>query len=379
MTIVLSGGTVIDPGSGRREIADVLITGDRVTAIGKDVERSGARIIDCAGRYVTPGLVEAHSHIFQHVSTVGAPAEEAHLRRGVVAVADAGTAGASTFAAFRHFVVEPAPFRILNWLNVSVLGLLDMRFGELINPDLLVAKDAIAVARANPDIVRGLKIRLGSETVGPNCLRLLAEAVRVGEQAALPLMVHIGETGPTLPEILRLLRAGDVVSHCYTGKEHGILDEHGGLLDAVIAARARGVLFDSAHGMTNLSFQTARRAIGLGFLPDVISSDTSLRNWRGPVFDLVTTMSKFLTLGVELGDILRRTTVAPARLLGLDREGYGALRVGGPAHVTVLEILEGDVTFTDGTGAKLQGTRRIEPALSVVGGNVVMPVAWRGA
>ena len=261
--LIVTGGTVVDPASGLHDRRDIGVANGRIVAVLPHIPGSAANeVIDATGQIVTPGLVEAHSHIFQHVSTVGAPAEEAHFRRGVVAVADAGTAGASTFAAFRHFVVEPAAFRILNWLNVSVLGLLDMRFGELINPDLLVAKDAIAVARANPDIVRGLKIRLGSETVGPNCLRLLAEAVRVGEQAALPLMVHIGETGPTLPEILRLLRAGDVVSHCYTGKEHGILDEHGGLLDAVIAARARGVLFDSAHGMTNLSFQTARRAIG---------------------------------------------------------------------------------------------------------------------
>src|SRR5439155_6630419 len=141
----------------------------------------------------------------------------------------------------------------------------------------------------------------------------------LAEQAKLPLMVHIGETEEPLPAVLDHLRPGDIVAHCYTGKPHGILDGDR-VLPEVTAARERGVLFDSAHGKSNLSFDVARRAIAQGFLPDVLSSDTSGRNWRGPVFDLLTTMSKLMALGVPLTECVYRATVAPARMLGLDSE-----------------------------------------------------------
>ncbi|MBM4420770.1 MAG: amidohydrolase family protein [Chloroflexi bacterium] len=379
MTMLLTGGTVIDPASGRKEAAEVQVDGDTITAIGTGLDRAGAEVVDCSGAMVVPGLVEAHTHIFQYVSTVGAPVEEAHMRRGVVAAADAGSVGSSTFPAFKKLVVEPSGLRVLSWLSVSALGLIDMRFGELMNPDMLQPEDAIATAKANPQVVRGFKCRLSTEVIGTRCLELLPKAVKLAEDGGLPLMVHIGETSAPLPKILEHLRPGDVVSHCYTGKEHGILDEHTkAVLPEVHAARKRGVLFDSAHGKTNLAFSTAGPAIQQGFLPDVISSDTSLRNWKGPVLDLVTSMSKLMALGASLDDVLYRTTVASSKVLGLDKEGYGSLRVGGPAHVSVLKVLEGDFTLTDGMGAKLKTHKRIEPSFALIAGKRVDPVPWRG-
>ncbi|MFE3693613.1 amidohydrolase family protein [Streptomyces sp. NPDC059129] len=322
-----------------------------------------------------PGLVEGHTHIFQYVSAVGAPAEEAHLRRGVVAAADAGTAGASTFAAFRKLVVEANPLRIVNFLNVSVLGLIDFRFGELLNPDTLVPEDALATAEAHPDIVRGFKIRLSEDVVGENWESLLKKSVSLAEQAGLPLMLHIGETSEPLPVVLDYLRPGDIVAHCYTGKPHGILDGNR-VQPAVAAARERGVLFDSAHGKSNLSFEVARRAIADGFLPDVLSSDTSARNWRGPVFDLLTSISKLVALGAPLDECIRRATVAPAKLLGLDTEGYGRLEVGGRADVTVVTETE-EVTLPDASGNTIVAPR-LEPTVVLHGGAEVDIVPWRG-
>src|SRR5690606_28543935 len=165
--LVLTGGTVLDPASGRDERADIAVSGTTIAAIGPDLATAGTRVIDCSGSTVVPGLVEGHSHIFQHVSKVGAPADEAHLRRGVVAVADAGTAGASTFDAFHKVTVEGNQMRVVNFLNVSVLGLIDFRYGELLNPDTLNVEDALATAEANADVVRGFKIRLSEDVVGP--------------------------------------------------------------------------------------------------------------------------------------------------------------------------------------------------------------------
>jgi dihydroorotase len=189
-------------------------------------------------------------------------------------------------------------------------------------------------------------------------------------------MVHIGETAEPLPAVLDHLRPGDIVAHCYTGKPHGILEgDH--VLPAVRAARERGVLFDSAHGRSNLSFEVARRAIADGFLPDVLSSDTSARNWRGPVFDLLTSVSKLVALGAPFDECVRRATVVPARLLGLDTEGYGRLAVGGRADVTVVTETD-EVTLPDAAGNSIVAPR-LEPTLVLHAGAVVETVPWRGA
>ncbi|GAA2880819.1 amidohydrolase/deacetylase family metallohydrolase [Streptosporangium fragile] len=373
--LVLSGGTVFDPVAGTRTVTDVAVNGDRVARIAPSLAARGREVVDCAGAWVLPGLVEAHTHIFESVSKVGAPPDEAHLRRGVVAAADAGTAGASTFAAFERFVVRPAEMRVVNFLNVSVLGLIDFRFGELLNPATLVPEDALAVAREHPDVVRGFKIRLSEDVVGPAWRSLLKTSLQLAADAGLPLMVHIGETEEPLPEVLGLLRPGDIVAHCYTGKPHGILDD-GKVLAEVLDARARGVLFDSAHGKSNLSFEVARKAIAEGFLPDLLTSDTSGRNWRGPVFDLVTSAAKLRALGMSMDEIVPRMTIAPARLLGLDAEGYGTLAEGGPAHVTVLRDTP-ETTLPDAAGNSIVAPR-LEPALVLHGGRRVETTPWRG-
>ncbi|MFI6506130.1 amidohydrolase family protein [Streptosporangium sp. NPDC050855] len=376
--LVLSGGTVFDPVAGTHSVTDVAVTGDRVARIAPSLAGQVARagqVVDCTGKWVMPGLVEGHTHVFENVSKVGAPPDEAHLRRGVVAAADAGTVGASTFAAFDRYVVQAAEMRLVNFLNVSVLGLIDFRFGELLNPATLVPEDALAVAAENPGVVRGFKIRLSEDVVGPAWRSLLKTSLALAADAGLPLMVHIGETEEPLPEVLGLLRPGDVVAHCYTGKPHGILDG-----DKVIAevreARARGVLFDSAHGRSNLSFEVARRAIADGFLPDLLTSDTSARNWRGPVFDLVTSAAKLRALGMTMDEIVPRMTIAPARVLGLDAEGYGTLVEGGPAHVTVLEDAP-ETTLPDASGNSITASR-LEPALVLHHGRRVETTPWRG-
>jgi dihydroorotase len=378
--LVLAGGTVIDPLTNLSAPADIAVAEGRIAAIGTGLASSTDNTIDCRDRFVTPGLIDGHSHLFAAVSKVGARADEAHLRRGVVAAVDAGTAGASTFAAFMQLVVEPSRLRVLSFLNVSALGLIDFRFGELLNPKTLVPEDAVSVARAHRDVVRGMKIRLSVDVVGndPGLSRELLEAsVSAAQGAELPLMVHIGETPISLDEILDRLRSGDIVAHCYTGKEEGILDGEGKLRDCVVAARGRGVMFESAHGKSNFSYAVAERAIEQGFLPDVVSSDTSGRNWNGPVYDLLTTMAKLVSLGMSLDDVLARTTLAPARLLGLETEGYGRLEIGGPAHVSVFTHLANAEEIDDAAGGRRM-LRRFEPSMALIGGEMFEAVPWRG-
>lgn len=375
---VIVGGRVIDPANGRDEIADVAIADGTIAAIETGLaDRSDAATrIEAAGQYVLPGLVEGHTHIFEYVSKVGAPAVEAHLRRGVVAAADAGTAGSSTFAAFRKLIVEPNPMRILSFLNVSVLGLIDFRYGELLNPNTFNTEDALACAAANPDVIRGFKIRLSEDVLGDQITPLLKKAVALGEQGGLPVMVHIGETELTVPQIVDMLRPGDIIAHCYTGKEPTILGDDDRVQEEIYAARERGVLYESAHGRSNLSFKVAAPAIEQGFVPDIITSDTSARNWRGPVFDLVTSMSKLIALGIPIEDVVPRVTIEPARILGIDGEGFGALTVGGPAHVTVLGD-GGVAVLPDAAGNSIEAAR-LEPTAVFLAGEQYDLVPWRG-
>ena len=373
--LVLTGGTVLDPATGISGRYDVAVTDGLISAVAPTIDAPAGERVDCTGRLVLPGLVEGHTHIFEHVSKVGANPVEAHLRRGVVAACDAGTAGASTFAAFKKYVVEPSGMRILNFLNVSVLGLIDFRFGELMRPETLVVEDALQTAQENPDIVKGFKIRLSEDVVGENWVQLLETSLGLAEQAGLPLMVHIGETSEPLSVVLPYLRPGDIVAHCYTGKPYNVLVD-GKVQPAVMAARERGVLFDSAHGKSNLSFDIARVAIAEGFLPDIASSDTSGRNWRGPVFDLLTSLSKLVALGAPLADIVQRATIDPARLLGIADEGYGSLAVGTAAHVTVVEEVS-DQVLPDAAGNSIV-EHRFEPVTVLHHGAPVELVPWRG-
>ncbi|MBX5491769.1 MAG: amidohydrolase/deacetylase family metallohydrolase [Chloroflexi bacterium] len=374
--LLLAGGTVIDPASGRQETADVAVYDGRVAAIGPGLTGRALWRVDCRGAMITPGLIDFHVHIFAEVTTLGAPAEAACLQRGVTTAVDAGSAGCWTFAAFARHVARQVPLGVYCFLNVAATGILDIRLGENRVLDHLLVDDAVALAARHPDLIKGFKVRLGEQMVGNSCRPVLERARAMGDAAGLPLMLHIGETPEPLPEILHYLRPGDVVSHCYTGNRHGILQD-GALLDAVRAARDAGVLYDSAHGSSHFSYAVARRAIEAGFLPDTISSDNSLRNWRGPVHDLPTTMAKFVALGVPFLDVLERVTWRPAQLLGLAGEGYGRLQPGGPADLTVLRWTEEPYLLRDSTGEVLQAPR-LEPLYTVRAGHLVPCVPWRG-
>jgi dihydroorotase len=187
----------------------------------------------------------------------------------------------------------------------------------------------------------------------------------------------VGNTSCSLREIVALLRPGDIVTHVYTGNENGILGEDGRILPEIWEARERGVLFEIGHGRTQMNYDIARVALEAGFPPDLIGSDISKGNWQGPSFDLATVTSKLIALGMDADAAIAAMTSAPARVLGIEDEGFGRIRVGSPAKITVIDERSDFDDVPDAAGAALR-VSRLDPLYTVDGDAVQQTVAWRG-
>lgn len=357
--LVLQDGEVIDPASGRRGRFDVAFSGGRVAAIEPRIEAAAAtQAVRVDGCLVTPGLVDLHSHVFDGVGE-GVDADGYCLARGTTTAVDGGSAGARTFTAFKR-ITAGCRTRVLAWLNLSSIGQVDIRVGELLALPWIDVDAAVATARDNPDVIVGFKARLSTYVAGGTCkpvLRLLREAA---EAAKLPVMVHIGDTGEPLAEILEELRPGDVVTHALTGRKHGMLRADGTLIPEVFAARERGVLFDAARGRNHVAFPVMQAAVEQGFLPDSLATDITVATGRDPAFSLPLMATHLLSFGVPIDEVIRRVTVNPARAIG--REELGRLEVGGVGDATILRLEEGEFTIEDVDGRQRQTRQRLVAA-----------------
>lgn len=349
MRTMLRGGRVVDPGSGVDADLDVVIEEATLAALaapGALAEEPGDRVVDLAGALVVPGLIDLHAHWYE-----GSPygvEPRANLRGGVTCSVDAGTAGFESFRAFRRFAIDPAPVRIFAFVHVSAAGLAASMVGELEEIRYARPAETAEIIRANRDVAVGVKVRIGTQAAGRNVRGALLAALEAASLADVPVMVHIAD-GADVPWVASQLRAGDIVTHMLTANGMGIVGEDGRVRPEVRAARARGVLFDVGHGCGSFSFEVARRALADGFAPDTISTDLHRYSIPGPVIDLPTTMAKLTHLGMSRDEVLRSVTATPAAAIG--HPELGALRVGGPADITVLRMGPG-AEMIDSTGRR---------------------------
>jgi dihydroorotase len=378
--LMIRGGHVLDPSTGIDDIVDIRIAGSRIDAIARDLAgNDNVEVLDARGCYVVPGLIDSHAHVYAGVGEMGITPDEIGVGSGVTTIVDAGSAGWATFEGFREYVVSRASTRVLGLLHLSSIGLVMGSGGCELSDDVMINEDRIAATiEANRDLIVGIKVRACRAAVRALGLEPLRIARHVARRVHLPLHVHIGETDPvpgqggppSIADVVSLLDPGDVLTHMYTAHPGGVLDANRRVIPAVREAYARGVLFDSAHGLKNLSFENVQRLTEQGIEPFTISTDGHRLNRDGPVYDLPTTMAKFLALGFSLKQVVTCTTSHPARAYGRATT-LGALEVGREADLSVLRVVDEPWTAVDSMGMTLQAAHGIEPVVTIRSGGVV--------
>jgi dihydroorotase len=317
-------------------------------------------------------MIDLHVHVFWGVSHYGIWPDEHCVAKGVTTAVDAGSAGADTFAGFRKFIIDASATRLFAQLNISAQGMLDADIGELMDIRFARVDRALQTIEANRDVILGVKVRLTkhalvSEEAG---IRPLHRAREAADAAGLPIMVHPQDAWvDSLDDILAVMRKGDILTHCFHNHECGIFDQHGNIRDSVHAAMERGVIFDVGHGAGSFSWEVVESAFAQGIQPTTISSDLHIYNINGPVFDLATTASKFLHLGLPLPETIAKVTQIPADVIHMPGE-IGTLAPGAWGDAVVFRLESGEFPLVDSLGVVRTGRQRLVPVTTVRAGAV---------
>ena len=369
--LVLRGGRVVDPSQKLDAVTDVAFSGGKVAMVGNALKVDpGTDVRDVSGYIVTPGLIDLHTHVYWGGTSIGIDAEEFCRTSGVTTAIDTGSAGPGNFAGFRKHVIEPSQVRILAYLHVSHAGVYGyshrVMVGESEEIRLMNPIDAVEVADANRDLIVGIKVRVGRNSSGTSGIVPLQIALEAANEVGMPLMCHIDHPPPSYEEVVSLLRPGDVLTHAFRPFPNSPATAQGTVKKVVLEARERGVFFDIGHGKGSFAFKTARAMLANGFYPDTISSDVHILCINGPAFDQVTTMSKFLCMGMPLSDVVAASTVNAA--MALRRPELGSLKPGSVGDATLISIQDGKFDYVDVVGEHLTGDRKIVSEGVVIGG-----------
>ena len=376
--LVIRNANVLDPSQGLSGQRDIGIRFGLIEAIEPAIASDRAqRVMDAGGRLVTPGLIDLHCHTFPYGSAIGIPADELVAHQCTTTVVSAGDAGANNFAAFRRFIVPASRTRQFAFVHIAVAGLAGFPVPELFNIDYAQPEAAARVVAENADMVLGVKVRMSENVIARHGLEPLKRAIKACELSGVPakIMCHIGGVSDRelMSQILDLFRPGDVLTHCFSGAPNSAgmgtnIVQDGKLLPAALAAKRRGVIFDIGHGGGSFDYTIAEAAIAQGCLPDTISSDVHVFSGNSPGMPyLPWVMSKLIGLGFSLPEVVSMATAAPARVIGRIPK-HGTLQLGAPADLSILEVVDGPVSFVDTRNNQRQGNRHLRPIGTVVAG-----------
>jgi len=385
--IILKGGSVLDPANNISDKMDVAVLDGKIARVSKDipasmikaaVDKEGAvKVIDVTGYYVTPGLIDIHSHVYYPAGWIN-PRDHC-FNSGVTTICDAGSMGANDIKSaidtfweadgkIKNAIGIP---RVLFFMNIAATGMAGNSQKYQFNVPLAAAR-----AKEYPGVIVGFKSYCGGRYDG-DVWAVVDAAEEAGRITNLPVMFDFAP----LPDrsyaelITKKMRPGDIHTH-YTAMQFPIIMDDGKVNPAVIAAQKRGVIFDIGHGSGSMVFRNAVPSIRQGFIPNSISTDLHGRNSNTPVHNMTHVMSKFLNMGLSMEDVIRLSTVNPAK--EINHPELGSLTAGATADIAVLELRRGTFTFTDCSpgqdltgGGKLKGDKKLQCVLTLFGGKVV--------
>jgi len=358
--LVIKGGRVIDPARKIDAVRDVAIAKGRIAAVETSVAAAAAETIDARGKLVVPGLIDIHTHAARNANGPALCLED-----GVTGWIDAGSQGADHIDDVIAIAKSsPQPGRIL--INIGRAGILpEGDTMDLTRADVEAARNAIA---KNREFIVGVKARLSRDVAGANDFEVLKRAQQVATSFKIPLMIHMGQTMSPLPMLFPLLKRGDVVTHMFAPPPNSIIDDNGRILPEVAAARRRGVWFDVGNGVTgHMRWDVVDKIMKAGFWPDTFSTDWNVNSRTSGVVDFPNCMSKFFKYDMTPDQIIIRATLNPSRVFPIFKD-CGTLRPGAPADVALLELRTGQFEYLDNYQNKTQGTRRLFPAGTILGG-----------
>ncbi|MDA9424155.1 MULTISPECIES: amidohydrolase family protein [Bradyrhizobium] len=376
--LVIRGGEVLDASQSLRARRDIGIRWGVIETVQETIPAERAlKSIDASGKLVMPGLVDLHCHVYPYGSAIGIPADELVQFQATTTVVSAGDAGVNNLAALRRFIVAQTRARMYAFVHIANNGLSAFPAAELYNIDVAQTEACAMALAENADFLLGVKVRMSENVIYKHGLEPLKRGIQACEMCGWPakMMVHIGgvETKELMSQILDLLRPGDVLTHAYSGAPNMSnvftnIVQDGKLLPAALAAKQRGVMFDVGHGGGSFDFTVAEVAIPGGCTPDTISSDIHVFSGNSPGIPfLPNVMSKFMTLGFTLEQVVAMATTAPAKIINRAPK-IGTLQVGAPGDVAIMELVEGPVSFVDTRNNRREGKAYLKPIQTVING-----------
>jgi dihydroorotase len=410
--IIIKGGHVIDPKNNIDAVMDIAITAGRpaqsarpaiperpaengqparpaqpaqaampavdgkIALIAKNIDPSlGVQVVNAEGLYVTPGLIDIHSHNFPGVRPGDPDPDGFTLRNGTTTTVDAGSSGWKTFARFKKETIDRSETRVLSWLNIVGNG---FAANEQDTTDM-DSKLSADFARQNKDYIVGFKVaHYSSHSWTP-----VDRAVEAGRQAGgLPIMVDFGSATPALSIeelFFKHFRPGDIFTHCFAelGKSReSIVDPQTKKIKPfVVEAQKRGIVFDVGYGGISFAFSQAIPAVKSGFYPNSMGTDMNHSALNSSMKNILDVMSKFMAIGMDLQSVIRAATWNPAK--EIKREELGNLSLGAPADIAILGIREGKFGLYDYTGYKIDATKKLECEMTIRGGRIVYDLNGR--
>src|SRR5215469_11488818 len=371
--LLLKGGTVVDPSVGLNGVHDIAVQDGTIARIAPTIAREEAtRVLEVAGKIVTPGLIDLHAHVFEGFNSTGVHPDLGGVYAGVTTIVDAGSSGCATFTGFPRHIIPHCKTEIIPFLHICQTGLAT-------NPDIIAESSinlegTLRVADQYKGLICGIKARMVSPALEIFGMEMPRLAKRAARESGIKLMVHIGDTerryDPTvIRRLLPMLEQGDILTHYFTANPGGVLDGNGRLVPEAWEAAKTGVWLDTAHGRMNFSFDVGRRIIDQGLLPHCISTDITVPGRLRSVHSMTEMMTRFLGLGFTLEQVVTMCTANPAKAIGA-ADRLGSLAVGRQADVSVLRIEEGEWVVHDTVGGSLPVTRAVVPVLTVKRGEV---------